>query len=227
MNFRPKIMFEGDYLVLARANTDEGWQEFTFPRSGAFRAIKIAVLLTTNKTPVLIKNGEDINTWAAVQKTIQAIGIDKLKVCLLACHRPITNAMPYRSKMAAPDVIYEFPGGKIEKGETPLQAAWREVKEETRLDIIQAALLTQDMAYSAGTHAEWYSTAVAIASGRPKPRATEGIVTSLCQQIPLREAAKTLTELGPAADGKSFGILQDICARLHGGWPGFPVPYNT
>lgn len=39
-------------------------------------------------------------------------------------------------RMAVADYVYNFPAGLIDKGETPEQAAVRELKEETGLDVV-------------------------------------------------------------------------------------------
>ena len=58
---------------------------------------------------------------------------------------------------------WAFPGGKLEKDETPEEAAIREVKEETRLDVENHILRVgqQDSAWYRALHGDpdaWYQT---------------------------------------------------------------------
>lgn len=52
----------------------------------------------------------------------------------LTCQRPAHKARPLQ---------WEFPGGKLEPGETPQQAICREIKEELNLDIAADAVITE------------------------------------------------------------------------------------
>lgn len=48
--------------------------------------------------------------------------------------------------------LWEFPGGKVEQDESPLQALVREIKEEVGLEIVSADFLSE-IHHDYGTHA--------------------------------------------------------------------------
>lgn len=52
----------------------------------------------------------------------------------LACRRPAHKARPLQ---------WEFPGGKLEPGETPQQAICREIREELGLEIMADEVITE------------------------------------------------------------------------------------
>lgn len=79
---------------------------------------KIQVALDTEMTP----NGKTIRRDVVLHPGAVAIlpRIDKDHICLIQNHRPIVNA-----------TLWEIPAGTLEPGEPPLQAAKRELAEET------------------------------------------------------------------------------------------------
>lgn len=66
--------------------------------------------------------------------------------------------------------MWEFPGGKIEPGETPAEAAVRECWEETGLKVVSGkAYPTQEADYTHGT-VELHFIACRVAADQPEPR---------------------------------------------------------
>ena len=65
---------------------------------------------------------------------------------------------------------WEFPGGKVRPGETPAQAAARECREETGLDVIPGLLVAEvEHAYAHGLVQLSFFRAVPTAA-EPRPR---------------------------------------------------------
>ena len=72
-------------------------------------------------------------SWQLSVKVAVAIIVDKNERVLVT----------KRAEQGAHGGLWEFPGGKIEPGETPLNALSREVKEEVGLDILSSELITE------------------------------------------------------------------------------------
>lgn len=72
-------------------------------------------------------------------KEIQVVGAIIVKDgCILCVQRGPGGTLPYK---------WEFPGGKIEFGETPHQALARELQEELRVEVVMADHLYAEVDY--------------------------------------------------------------------------------
>lgn len=97
---------------------------------------------------------EDLQSWSS--KTVVVIAISKETGKLL---------LNREFRMAAGDWIYNFPSGMIDPGETPSQAAARELEEETGL-IMEKRLFRMKSSYNAvGITNETSSVVLAEVSG--------------------------------------------------------------
>ena len=97
---------------------------------------------------------EDLQSWSS--KTVVIIAINKENGKLL---------LNREFRMAAGDWIYNFPSGMIDPGETPSQAAKRELEEETGL-IMERRLYRMKSSYNAvGITNETSSVVLAEVSG--------------------------------------------------------------
>ena len=86
-----------------------------------------------------------------------ALNKDKTKVLLCKEFRLATNHH-----------VYNFPAGLIDKGETPDQAAKRELKEETGLDLIEVEAVLPPTYASQGTSDELMQLVICTCDGELK-----------------------------------------------------------
>lgn len=101
-----------------------------------------------------IETIEDLATWRSKTVTIIGISMDETRIILNREYR-----------MAAGDWIYNFPSGLIDPGEHPLQAATRELREETGL-ILEKRIVRLRSSYNApGLTNETTSVIIALVSG--------------------------------------------------------------
>jgi 8-oxo-dGTP diphosphatase len=71
-----------------------------------------------------------------------AVGIVVHKGKILACQRKRSSRYPLK---------WEFPGGKVEPGESPVQTVRREIREELGIDLITYSMFhTQEWIYPEG-----------------------------------------------------------------------------
>lgn len=84
--------------------------------------------------------------------------VDKEKVLLLKEFRLATN-----------NWVYNFPAGLIDEGETPSQAAERELKEESGLRLVKLIVELPPSYASQGTSDELMSIVICLCEGEIKP----------------------------------------------------------
>ncbi len=101
-----------------------------------------------------IKSHEQLSKW--VDSTVSVIGIstDKKRILLNREYR-----------MAVGDWMYNFPSGLVDPGETPVQAAERELREETGLRFVQCFGRLRSSFNSPGLSNESTSCIFAIVDG--------------------------------------------------------------
>ena len=83
-----------------------------------------------------------------------SFNLDKSKVLLEREFRLATN-----------NYVYNFPAGLIDEGETPLEAAKRELKEETGLDLVEEIATLPPSFASQGTSDEMMSIVICLCEG--------------------------------------------------------------
>ena len=97
---------------------------------------------------------EDLSDWSS--KTVCIIGLSRN-------HRHILLNKEYQ--MAVGDWVYNFPSGLIDKGETPTEAAKRELLEETGLHFVKRIVRLKSSFNSVGLSNESTSCVIAIVDG--------------------------------------------------------------
>lgn len=102
-----------------------------------------------------IKTQEDLSSWRS--STVTLIGISEDENSILLNHE---------FRMAVGDWVYNFPSGLIDSGETPHEAAARELQEETGLTIVRRIVRLKSSFNSVGLSNESSSCEIAIVSGK-------------------------------------------------------------
>ena len=87
----------------------------------------------SDKTLTFAKSGKDRIWEAAARKTRKSSGIDAVAIAPILRHpnKPPSTIVILQYRPPVEAICVEFPAGLIDEGETPEQAAVRELKEET------------------------------------------------------------------------------------------------
>jgi 8-oxo-dGTP diphosphatase len=95
---------------------------------------------------------------------------------ILIGRRPPTKPLPMR---------WEFPGGKVEEGETPLEALARELKEELSIRVIPVKTWPVYLHHYEKVTVEMHAFTCRLAPGSPAPYAHEhmGLVWARPEQL--------------------------------------------
>lgn len=84
---------------------------------------------------------------AVVYKTPTANFKPKIEVAALFIEHEGRILLLHRQEVKSQGNLWGIPGGKVDKGETPLQAVVREIKEETGYDFSEQPIETLDTVY--------------------------------------------------------------------------------
>ncbi len=105
-----------------------------------------------------------------------AVGIIHLDGRILVGQRRPSDRHPLK---------WEFPGGKVEPGETPQQALVRELREELQIDAqVGSELARYEHDYPSGSRVHLLFFSVPRFSGEPKPHVFEQIHWSEMRALP-------------------------------------------
>lgn len=135
-----------------------------------------------NKTKVyeIISRSKELNTVKDIQNQhtdgVVIIMTDK------AGERILLNK---EFRLAVADYVYNFPAGLIDEGETAIEAAGRELKEETGLDIVSVENVLYDSYSAIGFANETNAVVIGTADG------TFGESTSTVEEIEARWYTKS------------------------------------
>lgn len=113
---------------------------------------------------------------------------------VLVAQRPAHKHLPFK---------WEFPGGKVEPGETPEAAIFREIREELGCDIIVTRALPR-ATYQYAVLIEMIPFVARLAPGSPAPRALEHVAIRW-----LLPRELTSVDLAPA----DLPVTAAYCAR--------------
>lgn len=96
-------------------------------------------------------------------------------------------------RMATGEFVYNFPAGLIDPGETPVESARRELKEETGLDILEVKEILRECYSAIGFSNEKNQCIVGVAGGEfaPSTSSVEEIQAAWYTKAEMRELLKT------------------------------------
>jgi len=91
-----------------------------------------------------------------------------IKVVAAAIERDRAYLITQRSEKAIFPLLWEFPGGKLEKGETPQESLARELQYRLNLDLVVGQLLSSTRKDYCDYFVEFYLYSCAIGEQKPQ-----------------------------------------------------------
>lgn len=111
------------------------------------------------------EDGEHKKKYEVISRNKEPFSIIATAVGIIAFSEDNKILLQNEFRMATNEWVYNFPGGLIDKGETEEQAAKRELKEETGLDLIEVKDVLSDAYTAVGISDELVKTIICTARG--------------------------------------------------------------